>query len=279
MPVSSLRKLIVCGGVAVMLLPAVADAQYVSRSPSGGLHVSAPGVNVNVPPIDALAARGNAGGRRFFGRRRALNQQAQANQQANGQQPAVQATPQSGAMVPDLAQPRASIEVATKPAVPSLNTVVEDPKAFPTPEKLAIMDAATLQATLRDVSSRLHVRLSNLETGAGWQKYLNIPGVLLDAPTQNGAVLKKTLARYDSVAGNPIYAKLAGMPSFIATGATLRQLTAVAEVPQLNILGSTGGASAKQQAIGAEEILPTPADPAQPNATRGERSILKRASR
>ena len=297
MSLCSFHCLIVAGGVAVLMFPTSAEAQYVSRVPGAGLRVSAPGVNVNVPPIDALAARGAPGGRRFFARRRAAQQQ-QAEQQANlrKQQAQQQGQPtqgqQPGNQVPDLAPPRASVAITGAPIVavplaapttaPTTAPLAADAaraKTLPTPEQLVAMDSSQLEATLRDVSSQLHVRLSNLETGTSWQRYLKIPGVLLDAPTQNTKELNKSLAKYDAVAGNPRYAKLAGLPSFIATGATLRELAASLEGPQLNISGVTNGGAAKRQDVAAEEVLPTPADPQQPDATRGERSILKRASR
>jgi hypothetical protein len=279
---------IAVSAISVLMLPDLAEAQLVRVGGGAGVNVNALGVNVNVPPINALAARG-AGGRRFFGRRRALQQQ-QAEQRANQQQtPGQQQNQplpgqQPGNQVPELAPQRASVAVAGAPAMaaPSTAPLAADAikaKTLPTPELLATMDVSQLENTLRDVSSQLHVRLSNLKTGAGWQRYLKIPGVLLDAPTQNAETLQKTLAKYDAIAGNPRYAKLAGLPTFIATGATLRELSAISGNPQLNISGVTNEGAAQRQAVVTDEILPTPAEPRQPDATRGERSILKRASR
>ncbi|NOY42313.1 MAG: hypothetical protein GXP26_10820 [Planctomycetes bacterium] len=270
MPACSFRKIIAVSGVIVLLLPALADAQIVSRSADGGLHVRAPFVSIDVPPLDMLAARGPVGGRRFFGRRRPATPAPRTNRQPQQGQ---QATPG----VPELAPPAARVAAAGAPtlAAPGARAIVEKEKSLPTPEKLAAMDVAALEATLRDVSGQLHTQLSSLQTAAGWQRHLKIPTVVLQAPMQNAEALKKTLAKFDAVAGNPQYAKLAGMPSFIATGATLRRLGAISTGDQ-----TTASTAPKQkQAVVAEEILPTPAEPTQPDATRGERSILKRASR
>ncbi len=273
MPACSFCKIIAVSGVAALLLPAPADAQIVSRSADGSLHVRAPFVSLDVPPLDVLAARGPVGGRRFFGRRRPATPPPapRPNRRPEGQpQQDQQAIPG----VPDLAPPPARVAAAGAPTLAAPATV-EKSKPLPTPEKLAAMDVAALQATLRDVSGQLHNQLSSLQTGASWQRHLKIPDALLRAPIQNAESLKKTLAKFDAVAGNSKYAKLAGMPSFIATGATLRQLDAISAGDQ-----TTASTATKQkQTVVAEEILPTPPEPTLPDATRGERSILKRASR
>lgn len=260
MPILYTRKLFAITTV-ILLLPSLADAQIVSRTAGGGVHVRAPFVDVNVPAAGGVAIRGPLGGRRFFGRRLGL------------------VPPVAGQ--PNAQQPGTQFQEATRGArVPSpAPGYVENANFLPTPEELAAMDIAELQATLREVSRQLHHRLSRLTTGAGWQRHLKVPGEVLFAPTQNSELVKKILTRFDAVAGNPRYAKIAGLPSFIATGATLRQLDAVSAGPRMINPGVTGATWSPEQTAVEHEILPTPAELEQPIATHGEHSILKRASR
>ena len=172
--------------------------------------------------------------RGFFGRRRAAIQQAQQeNQQANRRrqqnqqqqnQPAQGSQP--GGPVPTLAEPRASVQVTGAPATAAvLPADIEQAKTLPTPEMLAKMDTKQLEAALRDVSSRLHVRLANLQTAEGWQRYLRIPGVLLDAPHQNAETLQETIAKFDSVCLVTLdLPKSLDCQVLLPRGATLRQL-------------------------------------------------------
>jgi len=149
------------------------------------------------------------------------------------------------------------------------------------------MDDAALFTAVNDLGYSLEVRLSRLKTGAGWQRYLRIPESALTAPAENFDKFAQTLARYDSVADNPEFAKIAGLPSFIATKAALRQgVTRLAETRTRepsdgNSTGPTFPSSVPSSVPSSttEEILPTPALPVEPEATRGEHSILKRASR
>ena len=145
------------------------------------------------------------------------------------------------------------------------------------------MDDPTLFQAMNDLGYSLDVRLSRLTTGEGWQRYLQIPESVLRSPIANFVRLQQTLARYDSVADNPEFAKIAGLPSFIATKAAMRQIVVRHAKPQVGQSAAPprGPAlsAADESTVVDEEVLPTPADPAVPKATRGERSILKRASR
>lgn len=252
-----------------MLLPVPAEAQIVRRFRGGGLQVRAPLVRVNVGPYGGVSVRAplvavDPGSVRVGLRRRL----APVPQQAA---PAARAVPRSG----DLSG-RGN---APSNRGPSNRAYVP----FPTAEELAAMDDATLFTAVNDLGYSLEVRLSRLETGAGWQRYLRIPESALSAPAASFDQFAQTLARYDSVADNPEFAKIAGLPSFIATKAALRQVVARLAEPQSGEeparVNSSGPTFPSSTPPSAEEILPTPAVPVEPEATRGEHSILKRALR
>lgn len=268
--------------VAIVLLPTDrSQAQIVSGLGSGGVQVNLPGLGVNVDPSGAVAVRGPRGGRRFFGRRRAATP-------PNNSQAPTQGNQSSGATEPTLAVPATPQPTAATPGVPTLAegsppTATIDP-ALPSPEELSKMDLPTLQAMLNETSRILNNRLALLTTGDGWQKHLQLPNDVSDTPQARLEALRKTLARYDAVSGNPAYAKIAGLPSFIATGSTLRQLIARFETPGAfssqatdKVETNAAGVSTKPASEG-ELVLPTPGSPT-PAATRAEHSILKRASR
>jgi len=270
-----LCRLIGLGGALIMLLPAPAEAQIVRRFRGGGLQVRAPLVRVNVGPYGGVSVRAplvavDPGSVRVGLRRRL----APVPQQAA---PAARAVPRSG----DLSDRGYSL--SDRGNAPSdrgpLNRAYVP---FPTAEELAAMDDATLFTAVNDLGYSLEVRLSRLETGAGWQQYLRIPESALSAPAASFDRFAQTLARYDSVADNPEFAKIAGLPSFIATKAALRQV--VARLAGAQTVGparvnSSGPEFPSSVPPSAEEILPTPAVPVEPEATRGEHSILKRALR
>ena len=72
------------------------------------------------------------------------------------------------------------------------------------------------------------------------------------------------------------FAKIAGLPSFIATKAALRQVVARWAGPQAKTPSKPEVGPVVPAA--AEELLPTPAAALVPEATRGEHSILKQAT-
>jgi len=252
----SLRTLIGLGGALVMFFPVPAEAQIVRRFAGGGVQIRAPFVRVNVNPYGRASVRAplvavDPGGVRVGLRRRL----APMPQQLGPQQvaPAQAQVPSGG--LPD------------RGYVP-----------FPTAEELAAMDDRALFTALSDLAYGLDVRLSRLNTGAGWQRYLRISDSVLVAPDENLDKLVKTLGRFDSISDNPEFAKIAGLPSFIATKAALRQVVVrLGEPRTAEPAGdsSTGPVFPSSE----EEVLPTPATAVEPNASRGEHSILKRASR
>ncbi len=199
--------LIGLGGALLMFLPTPAEAQIVRRFPGGGLQVRAPFVRVNVGPygtsVRAPLVAVDPGSVRIGLRRRFAP------------------VPQQVAPVvrrPVVAVPRSGDLSDRGYVLPDRGYV-----PFPTAEELAAMDDLTLLTAVNDLGYSLDVRLARLETGAGWQRYLRIPA---SAPTAHSEKFVQTLARYDSVADNPEFAKIAGLPSFIATKAALRQVVA-----------------------------------------------------
>ncbi len=236
----SLGMLIGLGGALGMLAPMPAEAQIIRRFRGGGVQVRAPLVRVNVGPYGGTSVRApfvavDPGGVRVGLRQRL----------APIYQPVV---PQ---VRPPVAANGYSGTLSDRGYVP-----------FPTAEELLAMDDRTLFTTLNDLFHALDARLSRLTTGAGWQRHLLVPSRVLNAPAANLDELQQTLARFDAVADNPEYAKIAGLPSFIATKAALRQ----------TVLRFNGPRIVNPS---ADEVLPTPTQVAEPEATRGEHSIIK----
>ncbi len=252
----AIRALIGLGGALLMLLPAPAEAQILRRFRARGVPVRAPLVRAYVGPHGGVLVR-------------APLVRVDPNLVRVGLQQRFAPVPQQ--VVPAVGMVPQSGNLSARGYVP-----------FPTAEELAAMEDATLFTAVNDLGYSLDLRLARLETGTGWQSYLRIPASALSAPAAHHEKFVQTLARYDSVADNPEFAKIAGLPSFIATKAALRQVVARLASPQtvepagVNSLGPTFPSSAP---LSTEKILPTPAVPVEPEATRGEHSILKRASR
>ena len=163
---------------------------------------------------------------------------------------------------------------------------------LPSDDDLADLDYAALVSKLRDLSRALQDSLLRFEDPAGWQGYLEIPDDALGTPgTEDVAVqievLEGKLEKYDRVASGGRFARIAAMPSFVATHEALRLVVASAtqEGPVLAVPFSTD----TEEPEGSEdwsrdpgpvtessdvEALPTPAPVPEPRA--GERSILKR---
>lgn len=271
------RTLVGTGVALVMLLPAPAEAQIVRRFGGGGVQVNAPFVRVNVGPGGGTSVRApftavDSPGRVFIGRRRRLMAQQRyaappRNAAGRAQTPTQQPTP---------------VDVDTLP--------------YPTSNQLAAMDDATLVETAREMMGRFNFRLSRLETGEGWQKYLVLTRDDLGSPGSSPESarrdkIEKFLPRYRSVSEDSQYVKIATLPSFVAV------YNALEEVSQRNIGSPSGSVSvggpsfanpnnadpingetspAQDNTEEANEILPTPLPSEIPNASRGERSILKR---
>jgi|GEM_PF-6182713 len=276
------------------------EAQIVRRGVGGGIQVNAPFVNVNVgpggtsvrAPFTAINTPGRVSvppGRAYLGRRRRFRAQAQvaAPQPATSQRrpaPARVATPR---------------QIPTRAKQPTILDV--DRLPYPTTSQLAAMDDATLIETLRQTMARFNYRLSLLKTGEGWQDYLVLSREQLGAPgappeAAQLQAIQTVLPRYASVQNDAQFVKIATLPSFVAAYNCLqkakRRLDGVmldSEVqpegpwitnPSSTAPTSTGpnnnGPTNTGPASRNQEILPTPEPASLPNATRGERSILKR---
>ncbi len=263
--------LVAVSGFLLLSLSELAEAQLVRRFARGGIQVNAPFVRVNVRAGGRTSVRApfvaiDRPGRTYVGRRGRLLAQPQY------------AAPHSPGIV------QKTPETADVDALP-----------YPTASELAAMEDDVLVETLRQMMARLHYRLSRLKTGEGWQKYLVLSREILGSPgappeaAQFDAV-QKVLPRYHSVQDNPLFTKISGLPSFAATLAALQETDrrfggSVSNGPEINDpeesnepspIESSTEEPPKEMHEEPLEILPTPQATVVPNATRGERSILKR---
>jgi len=285
---SCLRTLIGLSGVLVMLLPSSTEAQIVRRFAGGGIRVNAPFVRVDIGPGGGTSVRApftavDRPGRIFLGRRRRLMAQPQ---HAAPQQ---RVTPRTQASTQARAQQPTPVDVDALP--------------YPTASQLAAMEDAVLVETLREMMGRLNYRLSLLKTGEGWQRYLVLPRELLGspgAPPESAQLdkIQKVLPHFRGTLDDPQFVKIFTLPSFVAAYNTLEEvsrrfsgdqigdpligdpLIGGPEITDPNSSETTPTDQPAEKANGpieeAIEILPTPQPAEVPNATRGERSILKR---
>jgi len=272
MSISSRRTLIGMGTIALLFSFSLsADAQIVRRYARGGVAVRAPFVRVDVGPGGATSVRapfvaiddpggvyiGRRGRRRLY-----AQQQPAAGYGAPYQEPTLAAQP----------------------------TYV-DAYPLPTTEQLAAMNDLELINTVWDLSARLDARFARFDTGDSWQRYLGFPANAFSKPGVQPVEIRldalvKTLARFDSVSDNPEFAKIAGLPIFIATKAALRQAVerfqsgSVREGgPQMVDPSDPFPAPSDSEPADPNEVLPTPEPTTRAAATRGERSILKKSTR
>lgn len=278
MPSVRLSLVLAIGSLICLSSVELAEAQIVRRFAGGGVQVNAPFVRVNVGPGGATSVRApftavDRPGRVFVGRRRRLLAQ------------------------PQYAAPTQRAPQRAEPAQQAPEEADVDDLPYPTVEQLASMDDVALIETLREMMARLHYRLSRLNTGDGWQKYLVLSREILGSPgappeTARFDAIADILPRYQSVQDNPQFTKISSLPSFVAAFAALQEAnsrSARFAQPQQPLNEQPGGPAIgdpndgstldNQQAPADEplEVLPTPQPTAvAPNSTRGERSILKR---
>lgn len=198
-------------------------AQWVVVSPGGGVHVRAPFVSVDVYPHGGVSVRA----------------------------------------------PYTSVDVGNPPRCDSPRSYLVDSQyvqlPLPTPEALAAMDDEALRQTIRTTADRLRSRLAGYRTGYMWQQYLRPPDEIIsensaDDETYHAAV-EKLRQRFQRIAADAHYSKLAQFPEFVAMENALTE----AGVRQ------SGSASV----TGRPEELPTPpqAQPAQ-QGTAGNESPM-----
>jgi len=274
------------GSLLALSVSDLAEAQIVRRFPGGGVQIRAPFVRVNVGPYGGTSVRAPFvaidSGQTYVGRGRRLMAQ-----------PGYGAPPQRSAYSEQAPTPPRT----TTHGVPETADV--DALPYPTASDLAAMNDTVLVETLRQMTARLHYRLSLLNTGEGWQNYLILNRDILGSPgappeaAQFDAV-QKMLPRYRSVQDDPRFVKISALPSFVATFAALQEtdrrfgvsVSSPSESRTENngptITDPNSGQSApiegptEKLPEEPQERLPTPQSVAVPNATRGERSILKR---
>ncbi|NOZ40755.1 MAG: hypothetical protein GXP24_11090 [Planctomycetes bacterium] len=268
----------------------VTEAQIVRRFAGGGVQVNAPFVRVNVGPGGATSVRApfvavDSPGRTFLGRRWRLMAQPRHTAPSN-----------------DAANTGAARSAQNNPAQKAPDIADVDALPYPTASELAAMEDTVLVETLRQMTARLHFRLSLLNTGESWQKYLVLSRDLLGSPGASPAAaqfdaVRRVLPRYQKVQNDPQFAKISALPSFVATFAALQETdrrfgrsanSPVLTGPEITDPNSSRPApanvSTERATEGAieiptekpQEVLPTPQPAVVPNATRGERSILKR---
>lgn len=274
--------------LVILSLSELASAQVVRRFGGGGIQVNAPFVRVNIGPDGGTSVRApfvavDSPGRTFVGRRRRLMALPRNTPPSRG-------VAKSGAA--------RGARGTNQPAAPTPDRADVDALPYPTAGDLAAMEDAALVETLRQMMARLHYRLSLLNTGESWQSYLVLSRDILGSPgappeaAQFDAV-QKVLPRYRSIQDDPQYAKISALPSFVATLAALqetnRRFDAAVGISSKSrtvnnsptITDPNSGQSASIQRPTKKlpeeplEVLPTPQSVAVPNATRGERSILK----
>jgi len=295
MPFFRFSPLLAVGVLLILSVTDLAKAQIVRRFAGGGIEINAPFVRVNVGPGGATSVRApfvavDRPGLTFLGRRRRLMSQPQngappqnvvRNTRSSAQRSSTQ-RPSPPTAAPQAAKPPERADIDSLP--------------YPTANQMAVMSDAELVETLRQMMARFHYRLSLLTTGEGWQKYLVLSRETLGSPgapssAAHMSAVQEVLPRYQSVQEDPQFTKISTLPSFVATLAALqeidRQLGGVRSAlkdngsPKDNGLEITDSHNRVQPATfetpseESLEILPTPQSITVPNATRGERSILK----
>jgi len=157
---------------------------------------------------------------------------------------------------------------------------VVDQQPFPTESDLSAMDEGSLLGALDDVSTRLQARLARFDSAASWHRFLQLPPDMFNqevdgvvTPIVRVAELQKTLANFDKAAAEPQYAKIAQLPSFVATHLALREVLSRYSTEQNGPVQDEDPFADELR----QETLPSP-NP-QPNTTSRERSILMRTTR
>jgi hypothetical protein len=97
------------------------------------------------------------------------------------------------------------------------------------------MDDASLWQFLRSVADRLHERLGRFDTGASWQRYLQLPDELLtdssSGPRERRDAVTELLERFRYIATEPRYERIAGLSAFATTQAALAEVLSRLDAP------------------------------------------------
>ncbi len=260
-----------CACAIAVLITSMADAQRGHRFRRGRIIAGAPLVRVQVGAYGGVSVRAplvavDPGGVHVGLRRRHT--------------PLPQHAP----------RPQYTAPQPVAPAPQPAPVAVVDSRPLPTAEQIAAMDDVMLLATLREMNDRLDARLTRFNTSKSWRRYLRIPedalGNTASNPTVRLDVLQQRLTHFHNVAANPEFANIGRLPIFVATHLALDQVVGRHDAARLNsgpqlIQPSHGNFKPAERAVEQqqEEILPTPTSAVKPEATLGERSILRRASR
>jgi hypothetical protein len=166
-------------------------------------------------------------------------------------------------------------------AVNGSNDLFSDAQQYLSPTDLAALDDGALLNEVLRVTAQLDADVSRFNTGPGWQTYLRLPADALPPATADGRVelglhsILATISRLDSVAADPAYSMISGLPSFIAARAALGEVASRVSAGR----GSVPAADDRPRAITArqpDEELPTPppALAAPENSAARQRSIV-----
>jgi hypothetical protein len=148
------------------------------------------------------------------------------------------------------------------------------------PGEISTLDVTGLQNAMDETQGQLLNELRRFSSAASWQGFLALPAGVLEDGTFNEAALETALSRYDRIAGNRNYAKIAELASFNQSRALLAEMSTRVSGPLLT--SPTGESflteSATEEAITkVAEPLPAPQSAERPLLSKGERSILVRA--
>jgi len=182
------------------------------------------------------------------------------------QSPAGRRLPNSSVEQAEFQDPTLGIDPDVLPAsgtVPNLTAIGEE---------LTAMGPPALLGMLQQWNQELERELENFTTAESWQNYLVLSPQKLAAARTQPAVVIEAQQRFDGVVGNPEYEQISSLHSFWVMHRILRQLSSLAEGPQLV------GPSLQQESAPAEnaEALPVPEPASRPTPSEGERSILLR---
>lgn len=257
------------------ILAGDARGQIVQRYPGGGVAIRAPFVRVDVGPNGGTSVRApfvavdDPGFVQVGPRRRLLRRQHRAERRALEQ----------------AEQEQGYGQVQTKPP-----TLAASPP-LPGPGQLEAMNLVELLAALRDLSRVLHVSLERFDDPTGWQGYLEIPENALGTPGVEDVaidltILEKQLGRYQTVASDAEFAKIARLEAFRATLTALELVVerfhqegpALGSPEQDHWQNDPGPVTSPEDSSfqRGELLVPPSPEPPGPEPRSGERSILKR---
>jgi hypothetical protein len=106
--------------------------------------------------------------------------------------------------------------------------IEQTPSSLPSTQELAAMDDDAIWQLLRATADRLHERLARFDTGATWQRYLQLPEEALNdqfaSPSERRDALTQLLDRFRYVTSERQYAKISDLSAFATMRAVLTEV-------------------------------------------------------